>query len=872
MKNLLFFGAWLILFLAVGCTGNHLIKEDEYRSKVDSSFKSAMEISATLKSEVSALLDKGLKMQEKEALEFLYAFMPLNDLSGYSPDFFLGNVNITLKAKADFPWSNSIPENVWLHYVLPVRINNENLDSFRIKYYDEIKARIQGKNLTDAALEINHWCHEKVTYQGSDSRTSAPESTILSARGRCGEESTFTVAALRTAGIPARQVYTPRWAHCDDNHAWVEFWNNGQWSYMGACEPEPLPDMGWFTEPARRAMLVNTRSFGAPSGNENITNNSGKFSIVNNLAKYAPAKRIFVRVTDNKGKPVSGAYVEFQLYNYAEFFPLATIPASKDGLCSFETGLGDLLVWARKNDDYAFAKISVSETDTLNLVPGNGPLPGYHEILDLSVPIKRAPYPGIPSELARANSQKLDEENRIRQKYIDSWPDRTEAVTFAVKHGYDSAMVAEQIKRSMGNFSQIFSFLESVPDSLRNEALELLAVIADKDLRDTKSAVLSDHLLNSRKLKGTGNEEFRDYVLNPRISDEIITQWRGWFIKNLPEALQMKAVEKPSLLISYIDSILKISDELNYAKTLISPDASMKLGISDRRSRSVCFVAAGRSLGIPSRLEPGSNLPQYFSKGIWHDVYFRGNIKGSEKRGYLKLVTSDKNPVPQYYKHFTIARFFGGRYNTLEYDEDKKVNDFGELQLIPGKYMLVTGNRIDDSNILSSLDFFEIMEGEHKKISVNLRKDDIKNKPLGTVNVTRLLTLMDDEMDKFKSMAGRNTILFWLESDKEPSKHVINDLLSVQRELTGKGAACLFYNVGGTSLSPEIKEKLPYNSLYGDDSDHDILKKEIHCTGLSLDIFPVVMFVNTNGEIIYLSQGYHIGTGEEILKLLNSAE
>ena len=67
--------------------------------------------------------------------------------------------------------------------------------------------------MREAALEINHWCHEKVSYQPSDMRTSAPMSTILSARGRCGEESTFTVAALRTAGIPARQVYTPRWAH-----------------------------------------------------------------------------------------------------------------------------------------------------------------------------------------------------------------------------------------------------------------------------------------------------------------------------------------------------------------------------------------------------------------------------------------------------------------------------------------------------------------------------------------------------------------------------------------------------------------------------------------------------------------------------------
>ena len=84
----------------------------------------------------------------------------------------------------------------------------------------------------DAVLETNHWCHEKATYTPSDSRTSSPLATIKTAYGRCGEESTLLVAALRAIGIPARQVYTPRWAHTDDNHAWVEAWVDGKWYFL----------------------------------------------------------------------------------------------------------------------------------------------------------------------------------------------------------------------------------------------------------------------------------------------------------------------------------------------------------------------------------------------------------------------------------------------------------------------------------------------------------------------------------------------------------------------------------------------------------------------------------------------------------------
>ena len=53
------------------------------------------------------------------------------------------------------------------------------------------------------------WCHEKVNYKAADGRTSSLATIV----GRCGEESTFTVTALRSVGIPARQCYTPRWAH-----------------------------------------------------------------------------------------------------------------------------------------------------------------------------------------------------------------------------------------------------------------------------------------------------------------------------------------------------------------------------------------------------------------------------------------------------------------------------------------------------------------------------------------------------------------------------------------------------------------------------------------------------------------------------------
>ena len=44
--------------------------------------------------------------------------------------------------------------------------------------------------------------------------------------------------------------------------------------------------------------------------------------------------------------PVDSAAVEFQLYNYAELYPLFRTLTDKNGYASFTTGLGDLVIWA----------------------------------------------------------------------------------------------------------------------------------------------------------------------------------------------------------------------------------------------------------------------------------------------------------------------------------------------------------------------------------------------------------------------------------------------------------------------------------------------------------------------------------------------
>ena len=345
-----------LMFSTLSCTNNHLISDEAERAVVQADFD--QRAATWNQGDLFKVFEQEMSEQQREALTFLYAYMPLGDITDYSGEFFLENIDYSLKAKEEMPWGKLIPEREFRHFVLPIRVNNENLDHSRKVFYEELKDRVKNLSLHDAVLEVNHWCHEKVVYTPSDARTSSPLASVKTAYGRCGEESTFTVAALRSVGIPARQVYTPRWAHTDNNHAWVEAWVDGEWCFLGACEPEPVLNLGWFNSPASRGMLMHTKAFGRYNGPEEVMQCTPNYTEINVIDNYAPCAKADVQVLDANGQPVEGANVEFKVYNYAEFYTVANKQTDAAGKTFLTAGMGDMLVWASKDGQFGFGKVS----------------------------------------------------------------------------------------------------------------------------------------------------------------------------------------------------------------------------------------------------------------------------------------------------------------------------------------------------------------------------------------------------------------------------------------------------------------------------------------------------------------------------------
>lgn len=873
MAGVLFFGLCM-----ESCTETHLISDSDERSMVQQDFearKSAFQQTPYF----DVLASDTVSALEKETLTYLFAYMPISDLTGWPADYHLMNVRYAFKAREEMPWGASVPEREFRHFVLPYRVNNEDLDDARRVFYEELKPRVQNLSLHDAVLEVNHWCHEKVVYRPSDSRTSSPMASVKTAYGRCGEESTFLVAALRAVGIPARQVYTPRWAHTDDNHAWVEAWVDGSWHFMGACEPEPVLDLGWFNAPAARGMLMHTRVFGHYCGSEEVIKVAPNFTEINVVDNYADVAKGEVKVLDVAGASVDSAKVEFKIYNYAEFFTAVVKYTDSDGLCSLTAGQGDMLVWASKDGRFGYSKLSFGKDGSIEvrLDKVEGDVCSFP--LDIVPPVEKAVNVAVTPEQRTDNDARMACEDSIREAYIATFPTQSQAEAFAAEVGTDVAETTALLQKARGNYAEIELFIRNTAPEKRAKALRLLEVIAEKDLRDTPASVLADHLENTPE---GASPLYDEYVLNARVGMEMLTPYKGYLSKALGSELSKTFRSNPAALIDWCRNNLSLHNDWNRNGVVMAPKSVWESRVADTRSRNVFFVSVLRTLGIPARVDMVTGKLQYAgADNEWVDVLFDAEVQQNAPQGKLvatfQPVKALENPL--YYTHFTLSRFADGTFHLMGFDEDETSNWkslFSEPRsLDAGYYMLTTGTRLANGSVLSNVSFFTIKEGETTTVDLVMRDNPDDVKIIGSLNAEDLfLPQGKDGPQSLLSVTGRGYyIVGILGSGQEPTNHALRDIAALAKDFEqwGRSMVLLFPD---KTMQEKFKAVdfpgLPQTITWGIDTDGTIQREIVENMHLmNSSQLPVFVIADTFNRVVFVSQGYTIGLGEQMMKVIN---
>lgn len=853
----------LIALISLSTHAQHFITDTAYRQKVEQAWKEKMNTVGW-----KFWQTKGEKPtnEEEEALKFLYAYMPIADITDYTKAYHLNNVRTALRTRKEMPWGNKVPELLFRHFVLPMRVNNEPLDSSRTIFYRELKERVKGLSMKDAILEVNHWCHEKVTYEPSDSRTSSPLQSIRTGRGRCGEESTFTVSALRAIGIPARQVYTPRWAHTDDNHAWVEAWADGKWYFFGACEPEPVLNLGWFNAPASRAMLMHTRAFGDYQGPEEVMLRTNNFTEINLIDNYGSAARVDFKVIDMEGKPVDDAKVEFKIYNYAEFVTAVSKYTDRQGDTFLSAGKGDMIVWASKDGRFGYTKVSFGKDKnvTIQLAYDDRHTPKEQD-LDIIPPAENAIIPTVTSAQKAENNKRLAQEDALRNAYIATFP------TEESMKNYRFPAAIPYIINARGNWRTIQTFVEKHEGNI-DRALKLLSTLTDKDLRDMPMDILEDNM------NATSNE------VSPRVEYEMILKpYKKFFAKVFRKDAQ-KFRNDPSLLVDWVKKNIKLNPDTRAMQIPQTPISVWESRITDDRGRDIFFVDVARSLGIEAQKDLVTWKLQYKKGKDWVDVDFDTSVQEAAKTGKLILDYSPTEYLddPKYYTHFTISKIVYGRTWIMNFEEGQLdmgggatwANTFKKgATLDEGTYLLVTGQRMADGSVMAHTQFFTIEPGKTTRQKLDVRQESEGIKVIGSFNSENLIE-KDGKEVSILSQTGRGYyVLGVLGMGQEPTNHALHDIAKMKEKLDkwGRPMVLLFTNQAEKDKFEAQKGEfgnLLKNTIFGIDKDGTVVKeiaKEMKLRNPNQ--LPIFIIADTFNRVVFLSQGYTIGLGEQLVKV-----
>lgn len=873
----------MVLF---SCGEAHFLKDKAYREQVAQDFEKKKQ--QLPKGDLFAVFNGQLSTSEREALMFLYAYMPAGDVTDYSGDYYLENVRLSDQARREMPWGKTIPNDVFRHFVLPVRVNNENLDDSRRVFYSELKDRVKNLSLHDAVLEVNHWCHEKVVYTPSDARTSSPLASVKTAYGRCGEESTFTVAALRSVGIPARQVYTPRWAHTDDNHAWVEAWVDGKWHFFGACEPEPVLNLGWFNAPASRGMLMHTKVFGRYAGQEEIMYETPNYTEINVIDNYAPMAKGKVVVTDAAGNPLQAAKVEFKVYNYAEFYTVATKYTDAEGRASLTAGKGDMLVWASKDGKFGYARLSFGKEEEVTIALDKKEGEAYTLPLDIVPPAEGANLPEVTPEQRAGNDRRMVREDSIRNAYVATFMSNAQAGQFARDNQLDSAEVSRLLVASRGNHQTLADFLSgAVKAGKGTQAIQLLQAVSAKDLRDVSLEVLNDHLNNTPALPES-ECLYKWYLLNPRVDNEMILPYKAFFREAVPAAEAEAFRKNPHALVEWCKKEIAINNELNSQRIPISPAGVWKARVADEKSRNIFFVSMARSLGIPAWIDEVTGKIQYHDVAVnkTYDVDFEATAQTVAPSGTLiaKYKPIPSLSDPKYYSHFTISKFKDGAFRLLNYDEGDVDMGGGATwsnllkngtKLDTGYYMMVTGTRMASGAVLANVTFFTIEEGKTTTVDLVMRENQDQVQVIGNFNSESTYLPVDSkETTSILNTCGRGYyVVAVLGAGQEPTNHALRDIAALSNEFEkwGRKMVLLFPSEEQyKKFRPSEFPGLPATITYGIDVDGAI-QKQI-ATSMKLPnstILPMFIIGDTFNRVVFVSQGYTIGLGEQLMKVIH---
>ncbi|MFH1228067.1 MAG: transglutaminase domain-containing protein [Planctomycetota bacterium] len=729
----------------------------EYRTQFESVLALAGDNKDTL---ISAL--KAVPPEQRPGAAFLISVMTYPDIAAITKDILLEHIAYAYKARAQYPWMRHMPEDIFLHYVLPYRCAEEPISAYRKYFYEQLDPIVgQCADMADVVQQVNLWLGElkpdgskRVRFKQNEARDQGPLATLKAGYGRCEEMMIVYMSAARSVGIPCRSAYTPFWAVCDNNHAWVEVWVDGQWKPIGGCEP----GSPWFANPAKRAAAVYSAKMGPPAKSEILHRTTGSVSMINSTPNYSKTCAVNITVTaDNK--PVSDVTVAFSVFNFGSFRPIATKVTNQDGKAAaspalmrgkaeFIVGIGEYFLSAGNSAGRAWQVVRTTPDKTLDIVLKLEPNAAPDGYVFMRYPTaEEARLSFTSSNMAPAMVLPLIPTRPPPPEtyFFEEFSPAEHPDVMALLDGYpENDALVQKLKLAGGNWPEIAGAIKECKPELRSDLFWLIRQLAHLEAVEVTKEFLLDNVSIAAQARQRADWEvpddiYRPYVLSPLFQHLHIRQWR----KELYEFSKIFSYASteppprdflPRAVNEWVQNNIKLRTDLagRFSYTP-SPLDTLRSKLGDPYGVAVFTAALLRTLGVPARIKSAvggsasgrNDWVEFYDGAKWlplypHDLNNFANIRRDAKTAseydvkpaglkmnlFLKDGAADTNP----WEKMAISRFQNGCWAYMDWDQLRRSGKW--VGIPPGQYLVTAGARNSNGDAMVYCKQLDFKSGE----------------------------------------------------------------------------------------------------------------------------------------------------------------
>lgn len=351
---------------------------------------------------------------------------------------------------------------------------------------------------------------------------------------------------------------------------------------------------------------------------------------------------------------------------------------------------------------------------------------------------------------------------------------------------------------------------------------------------------------------------YRDYVLCPRVSDEMLVPVRAEILERFGEAERRDMAENPARIADWIYKHIRCAPELDYDALFTTPAAALRTGFASPRSQDVLFVAICRALGVPARLNPADLQPEY-----WQNDAF---VAPRPRTATLSLVRP-AGAAPKYFEDFTIARLDRGEYRTLDLSAAGWQGDALTFPAEPGEYRLLTANRLPNGDIHASALQIRLGAGENRSV-------ELRFFPAQLSEMLADYPIDDFALDSGASIASATSggaILMRLNPGAEPTEHLLGEILAQADAFDAlRPAFVLSGSTRENELLHRVLARFPGAPVLtgGRETEWALLARQVYVDPGKL---PLAIVADRSLHAIYAASGYNVGLASMLVKIAKNA-